>query len=143
MFGNYDCVKKKIEQAKNNDELKKILIEDREGIYYLGADCINYICKGEEGVLISIQELVEIVEKGLQILESKCKDSLADSILHEEEIENFSEKRKNINRGIRRLVLEKYSIDEIKKLLQIRDDMDERFCELNNKTVEYRRAMED
>ena len=40
-------------------------------------------------------------------------------------------------------MLEKYSINEIKKILKIRDDMDERFCELNNKTVEYRRVMED
>lgn len=93
--------------------------------------------------MISIQELMKIVEKGLRILESKCKNSLEDSTLHREEIENFSEKRKNINRGIKKLVLEKYSINEIKKILKIRDDMDERFCELNNKTVEYRRVMED
>ena len=143
MFGNYDCIKEKIKNAKNNDELKDILIENIEGRKYLRADYISYICERREKLLISIQELVEIVEKGLQILESKCKDSLKDSTLHEEEIENFSEKRKNINREIRSLVLEKYSIDEIKKLLQIRDDLDERFCELNNKTVEYRKAMEN
>lgn len=40
-------------------------------------------------------------------------------------------------------MLEKYSVDEVKKLLKIRDDMDERFCELNNKTVRYRRVIED
>lgn len=143
MFRNYDCIKEKIKNAKNNDELKAILIENKEGIKYLGADCTNYIYKGEEGVLISIQELIDIVEKWLLTLESKCKVSLEDSTLHREEIEILSEKRKNINRGIKKLVLEKYSVDEVKKLLKIRDDMDERFCELNNKTVEYRRAMED
>ncbi len=143
MFGNYDCIKEKIKNAKTNDELKTILIDDIEGRKYLGADYISYICEAKEELLISIQELMEIVEKGLRILESKCKNSLEDSTLHREEIENFSEKRKNINRGIKKLVLEKYSIDEIKKLLKIRDDMDERFCELNNKTVEYRRVMED
>ena len=143
MFGNYDCIKEKIKNAKTNDELKATLIDDIEGRKYLGAYCTNYSYKGEEGVLISIQELINIVENGLLILESKCKDSLEDSTLHIEEIENLLEKRKNINRGIRKLVLEKYPVDEVKKLLKIRDDMDERFCELNNKTVEYRRAMED
>lgn len=143
MFGNYDCIKEKIKNAKTNDELKAILIDDIEGRKYLGAGYTNYICEGKEELLISIQKLMKIVEKGLRILESKCKNSLEDSTLHRKETENFSEKRKNINRGIKKLVLEKYSIDEIKKILKIRDDMDERFCELNNKTVEYRRVMED
>lgn len=143
MFGNYGSIKEKIKNAKSNDELNAILIENKGGIKYLGADCTNYIYKGEEGVLTSIQELIDIVEKGLLILESKCKDSIEDSTLHREEIEILSEKRKNINRGIRKLVLEKYSVDEVKKLLKIRDDIDERFCKLNNKTVGYRRVIED
>ena len=34
MFGNYDCIKEKIKNAKTNDELKTILIDDIEGRKY-------------------------------------------------------------------------------------------------------------
>lgn len=143
MFGNYECVKEKIEKAQNNDELKKILIDDREGKRYLGADCINYNYKKEVNLLDAVKKLMEDVERRLRVLEIKAADNLNDSSLHTDDIELVSEKRTNINRGIRMLVLEKWPIDEIKRLLKNRDEMDTRFDELNNKTVEYRRAMED
>lgn len=143
MFGNYDNIKEKINKAENNEELYEILVKDKEGEKYIGADYINYICKENENLIDSIFKLIENVKKALTILECKCKECPENSTLHREEIEVFSEKRMNINRGIRMLVLKKYSIAEIKKLLKIRDDIDERFGELNNKTVEYRRAMED